>query len=165
MCWNVFTLFISYVIAWLGIEFLVGRTSFRPLNVLVLLYCFLAQVLLLRSLVPFWFTYPCMWSVLFCFSLCGSFRFSSLNPVLLNILIICFVMGLRFQLLLRLLSSLHSSNFHNFYCSTSLPAPFLKGLLFAKPCTLLVMGLLETEAVVCCAGFLNFCFVTTCFIL
>lgn len=165
MCWNVFIPFISYIIVLLGIEFLVGRTSFRPLNILILLCCLLAQVLLLRSLMPFWFTYPCMWSILLCFSFCGSFRFSSLNPVLLNIMIICFVVGLRFQLLLSWLSSLHPSSFHNVYCFTSLPPPFLIGLCLSKPHTVLLMGFLETVAIIDWEGFLNFCFATPCIIL
>lgn len=159
MCSNVFILFRSYLIVWLGIEFLVGRISFRTLK--VLLYCLpalsaavekLDTILIHTSLYVIWFLF---------FSFCGSFRFSSLTPVLLNIMMICFVVALRFQLPLSSLNSSHPSSFHNFSCSTSLLPPFFVGLCLSKSCTVIIIGFVETVAAKVCVGFQNFCFVTT----
>lgn len=64
MFWNVFILFVSCLIrVWLCIGFLVGRISFRR-TLKVLQYCLQALMLLLRSLMPSWSPYPCVWSVL-----------------------------------------------------------------------------------------------------
>lgn len=98
-----------------------------------------------------------MWSGLFPF--CVNFRFSSLNPVLLNKLMICFVVCLRFQLPLNSLSSCYPSSFHWFSCSTSLPPPCFVGLCLSKSCTVILTDFEETVAIIVCSGSQNFCFV------